>query len=84
MANKSNQELWKDIREYRSRIDELEPLGKENERLMAELDDLKEQIAAAEGRAERLAYQIKDLERQLIKGKKLSYNRGYQEGRAAR
>lgn len=88
MANKSNADLWTDIRGYKKRIAELEPLSKENARLMEELDLLKDKIDEAEHRAEKLAYQLKGMEaafaKKLIKSKQKAREEGYMEGRTAR
>jgi chromosome segregation ATPase len=87
MANKSNAELWVDIKECRKDKAQLEA---ENARLMAELDNLQAEIDLTAIHTEVLEAELKRVKKELGESisdrklraeKKIAYNRGFQEGR---
>jgi predicted nuclease with TOPRIM domain len=88
MANMSNADLWQEVRELRGSVKTKE---QQNAALMAELDKLQAELDATAAGAEALEYEIKRLQKELSgtitdkrlqQEKRLSYNRGFQEGRA--
>lgn len=88
MANKSNAELWAEVRELRSTVDEYEEL----------VNTLQETITKLEAEKRELAEEIEDLgadltlaryeasksKKRILREKNLAYERGFAEGKTRR
>ena len=88
MAQMTNSELWTQVRVLRSEAAEKD---EKNAALQAELDKLQAELDRVAAGTEALEYEVKRLqaelgkavtEKRLAQEKKLSYNRGFQEGRS--
>ena len=95
MANKSNAELWAEVRELRSTVDEYEELVNT---LQETITKLEKTITKLEAEKRELAEEIEDLgadltlaryeasksKKRILREKNLAYERGFAEGKTRR